>query len=79
MDDVLYKHSSKLLLFVLRCVLPLQLEAGIRSGDIESFKFFERASKLIFPSAAKEKDGHHGDNRGSIGMVQSKELYMLAS
>lgn len=78
-DEIPYKHSSKLLLYVLRCFLPLQLEAGIRSGDIESFKFIERALKLISPSAAKEKDGHRGDKRGSIGTVQFKELYMLTS
>ena len=65
--------------FVLRCFLPLQLEAGIRNGDIESFKFIERAWKLISPTAAKEKDGHLGNKGGSIGMVQCKELYMLAS
>ena len=58
---------------------PLQLEAGIRSGDIESFKFIERAWKLISPTAAKEKDDHHGNKRGSIGMVQCNDLYMLAS
>ncbi|CAL5015226.1 unnamed protein product [Urochloa decumbens] len=46
------------------CILHIQLEAGIRSGDIESFKFIER----IFPSAAKEKDGHRGNKRDSIGM-----------
>nr|CAB3485558.1 unnamed protein product [Digitaria exilis] len=44
------------------------LEAGIRSGDIESFNFMERARKLIFPSAAKEKDGRRGNKRDSIGM-----------
>ncbi|XP_062186152.1 uncharacterized protein LOC133889711 [Phragmites australis] len=48
-------------------ILHIQLEAGIRSGDIESFKFVERAWKLIFPSAAKEKDARHGNKRDSIG------------
>ncbi|KAF8702602.1 hypothetical protein HU200_032988 [Digitaria exilis] len=50
------------------CILHIQLEAGIRSGDIESFNFMERARKLIFPSAAKEKDGRRGNKRDSIGM-----------
>ncbi|CAN6240643.1 unnamed protein product [Urochloa humidicola] len=50
------------------CILHIQLEAGIRSGDIESFNFIERAWKLIFPRAAKEKDGHHRNKRDSIGM-----------
>lgn len=50
------------------CILHIQLEASIRSGDIESFKFIQRTWNLIFPSAAKEKDVHHGNNRGSIGM-----------
>ncbi|CAD6262551.1 unnamed protein product [Miscanthus lutarioriparius] len=50
------------------CILHIQLEAGIRNGDIESFKFIERAWKLISPPAAKEKDDHHGNKRGSIGM-----------
>lgn len=49
------------------CILHIQLEAGIRSGDIKSFEFVERAWNLIFPSAAKEKDGHHGNKRDSIG------------
>jgi len=44
----------------------LQLEAGIRSGDIESFNFF--------PSPAKKKDDHHGNKKDSIGMVRIKEL-----
>ncbi|WVZ86880.1 hypothetical protein U9M48_033598 [Paspalum notatum var. saurae] len=47
------------------CILHIQLEAGIRSGDIESFN--ERAWKLIFPSAAKEKGGRQGNKRDSIG------------
>ncbi|CAN6249894.1 unnamed protein product, partial [Urochloa humidicola] len=51
------------------CILHIQLEAGIRSGDIESFNFIERAWKLIFPSAAKEYDAHHRNKRDSIGMV----------
>ncbi|RLM75013.1 uncharacterized protein C2845_PM15G19810 [Panicum miliaceum] len=50
------------------CILHIQLEAGIRSGDIESFNFVKRAWKLIFPSPAKEKDGHHGNKTDSIGM-----------
>ncbi|RLM66194.1 uncharacterized protein C2845_PM16G17920 [Panicum miliaceum] len=62
------KHSMQAASFFLKCFLPLQLEAGIRSGDIESFNFVERAWKLIFPSPAKEKDGHHGNKRDSIGM-----------
>ncbi|KAJ1272429.1 hypothetical protein BS78_06G200900 [Paspalum vaginatum] len=44
------------------CILHIQLEAGIRSGDIESFNLVERAQKLIFPSAAKEKDGSKRDS-----------------
>ncbi|CAD6259864.1 unnamed protein product [Miscanthus lutarioriparius] len=52
--------------YIFRSVV--ELEAGIRSGDIESFKFIERAWKLISPSAAKEKDGHLGNKIGSIGM-----------
>jgi hypothetical protein len=65
--------------FFLRCFLPFQLEAGIRSGDIESFNIIERASKLIFPSAVKEKDGPRGNKRDSIGMVRIKELHVLGS
>jgi len=60
--------------FFLKCFLPLQLEAGIMSGDIESFNFVERPWKLIFPSPAKKKDGHHGNKKDSIGMVRIKEL-----
>jgi len=60
--------------FFLKCFLPLQLEAGIMSGDIESFNFVERAWKLIFPSPAKKKDDHHGNKKDSIGMVRIKEL-----
>lgn len=50
------------------CILHIQLEASIRSGDIESFKFIQRAWNLVFPRAAKEKDAHHGNKRDSIGM-----------
>ncbi|KAG2568332.1 uncharacterized protein LOC120682879 [Panicum virgatum] len=50
------------------CILHIQLEAGIMSGDIESFTFVERAWKLIFPSPAKKKDDHHGNKKDSIGM-----------
>ncbi|TVU16011.1 hypothetical protein EJB05_39557, partial [Eragrostis curvula] len=49
------------------CILHIQLEAAASSGDIESFKFVERARNLFFPSAAKEKDAHHGNKRDSIG------------
>ncbi|KAL6843666.1 hypothetical protein ACP4OV_026237 [Aristida adscensionis] len=49
------------------CILHIQLEASIRSGDIESFNLLESARKLIFPSAVKEKDVHHGNRRDSIG------------
>ena len=68
------KHSMQATSFFLKCFLPLQLEAGIMSGDIESFNFVERAWKLIFPSPAKKKDDHHGNKKDSIGMVRIKEL-----
>ncbi|XP_021304494.1 uncharacterized protein LOC110430811 isoform X1 [Sorghum bicolor] len=62
-------------------ILVLLAELIIRSGDIESFKFIERAWKLIFTSAAKEKDGHYGDKRGSVRTLQfleiSAHLYLL--
>uniref|UniRef100_K3Y9G4 Uncharacterized protein n=1 Tax=Setaria italica TaxID=4555 RepID=K3Y9G4_SETIT len=61
------------------CILHIQLEAGIRSGDIESFNLIERAWKLVFPSSVKEKDGPHGNRRDSIGMVRIKELHILGS
>jgi hypothetical protein len=60
----------------MRCYLPLQLEAGIRSGDIEGFKFVEKAQKLFFPPTIKEKDAHQGKTRESLGTVPFTEVYI---
>ncbi|CAM0903168.1 unnamed protein product [Alopecurus aequalis] len=49
------------------CILHVQLEAAIRSGDIESFKFVEKAQKLFFPTTLKEKDAQRGKKRESLG------------
>ncbi|KQJ84253.1 uncharacterized protein LOC100846877 [Brachypodium distachyon] len=48
------------------CILHVQLEAGIRSGDIEGFTFVEKAQKLLFPNPMKAKDGHRGKKRESL-------------
>jgi hypothetical protein len=61
------------------CYLPLQLEAAIRSGDIEGFKFVEKAQKLFFPTSIKGKDAHRGKKRESLGTVWLKEVYILNS
>jgi hypothetical protein len=45
----------------------LQLEASIRTGDIETFRFVQRAWRLIFPSALKE-DVQHRNKGKSIRM-----------
>ncbi|KAL5650237.1 hypothetical protein ACJX0J_041046, partial [Zea mays] len=60
------------------CILHIQLEASIRSGDIESFKFIQRAWNLVFPRAAKEKDAHHGNKRDSIGMPHEIPAHLFA-
>jgi hypothetical protein len=59
--------------------LPLQLEAAIRSGDIEGFMLIEKAWNLFFPSAAKEKDAYHGNKTDPIGTVQYTEVYISDS
>ncbi|KAM3370143.1 hypothetical protein ACQJBY_017817 [Aegilops geniculata] len=48
------------------CILHVQLEAGIRNGDIEGFMFFQKAQNLLFPNAMKEKDGHRANKRESL-------------
>ncbi|XP_051219285.1 uncharacterized protein [Lolium perenne] len=52
------------------CILHVQLEAAIRSGDIEGFKFVEKAQKLFFPTSIKGKDAHRGKKRESLGTSQ---------
>uniref|UniRef100_A0ACD5V288 Uncharacterized protein n=1 Tax=Avena sativa TaxID=4498 RepID=A0ACD5V288_AVESA len=52
------------------CILHVQLEAAIRSGDIEGFKFVKKAQKLFFPDTIHEKDVHRGRNRESLGTGQ---------
>uniref|UniRef100_A0A0D9W8P9 Uncharacterized protein n=1 Tax=Leersia perrieri TaxID=77586 RepID=A0A0D9W8P9_9ORYZ len=51
---------------IFACILHVQLEASIRSGDIETFTFIQRAWRLIFPSALKEKDAQHANKGKSI-------------
>ncbi|XP_052151154.1 uncharacterized protein LOC127769599 [Oryza glaberrima] len=47
---------------IFACILHVQLEASIRTGDIETFRFVQRAWRLIFPSALKEDVQHR--NKG---------------
>ncbi|KAL5214811.1 hypothetical protein ABZP36_003963 [Zizania latifolia] len=51
---------------IFACILHIQLEASITSGDIETFTFVQRAWRLIFPSALKEKDAQYGNKGKSI-------------
>ncbi|KAF0894509.1 hypothetical protein E2562_039435 [Oryza meyeriana var. granulata] len=51
---------------IFACILHVQLESSIRSGDIETFTFVQRAWRLFFPSALKEKDAQHRNKGKSI-------------
>uniref|UniRef100_A0A0E0KUF5 Uncharacterized protein n=1 Tax=Oryza punctata TaxID=4537 RepID=A0A0E0KUF5_ORYPU len=50
---------------IFACILHVQLEASIRTGDIETFTFVQRAWRVIFPSALKE-DAQHRNKGKSI-------------
>ncbi|XP_040379301.1 uncharacterized protein LOC102717425 [Oryza brachyantha] len=51
---------------IFACILHIQLEASIRSGDIEMLTFTQRAWRQIFPSALKKKEARHGNKGKSI-------------